>query len=171
MGLNKKKLKWISVILFSVIFIVITVCVIIVSQKKLPNDDLRMAREALSEAKEAEADVYSETKYKQALRIYEAAMLSWSHENERFILVRDYAYVIGSAKKAKKIADDAKEESIEKAANLSKNVETAFASLEKKIDLYNKLFKNLPIQKSVLMRITSQKCFLANQKLLSKMEN
>ena len=43
-----------------------------------------MAREALSEAKEAEADVYSETKYKQALQIYEAAMKNWSRENDRF---------------------------------------------------------------------------------------
>ena len=165
MGLNKKKFKWISIIFFSIVFLIITVCVIIVSQKKLPNDDLKNARESLSEAKEAEADVYSDTKYKQALRIYESAMTAWSRENERFILVRDYSGIIGSALKAKKIADDAKEESIEKASALSKNVESAFVSLEKKIDLYNKLFKNLPIPKSVFDAHNKSKMLFSESKI------
>jgi tetratricopeptide (TPR) repeat protein len=165
MGLNKKKIKWTAVILSSVVFLVITVCVIIVSQKKLPNDDLRMAREALSEAKEAEADVYSETKYKQALQIYEAAMKNWSRENDRFILVRDYASVINSAQKAKKIADESKEESIAKADDLSKNVDAAFVSMEKKIELYKKLFKNLPIPKSVFDAHNKSKMFFSESKI------
>jgi len=109
MALNRKKIKWIVVILSSVIFLVITVCVIIVSQRDLPNDDLRKAREALSEAKEAEADVYSDTKYKQATQIYELGMKNWSRENDRFILVRDYTGVISSARKAKKIAEESKD--------------------------------------------------------------
>ena len=165
MGLNKKKVKWIIVILLSIAFLIITVCVIIVSQKDLPNDDLRIAREALSEAKEAEADVYSETKYKQALQIYESAMKNWSRENDRFILFRDYASVIGSAQKSKKIADEAKDESIEKADNLSKNVEAAFISLGEKIELYNKLFKNLPIPKSVFDAHNKSKMFFSESKI------
>jgi lipoprotein-anchoring transpeptidase ErfK/SrfK/Sec-independent protein translocase protein TatA len=165
MGLNKKKIKWISIIFLSFVFLVLTVCVIIVSQKKLPNDDLRSAREALSEAKEAESDVYSDTKYKQALRTYESAMTAWSRENERFILFRDYSNIIGSAKKAKKIADEAKEESIEKSATLSKNVESAFASLEKKIELYNKLFKNLPIPKTVFDAHNKSKMLFSESKI------
>jgi len=165
MSLNKKKFKWISIIFLSFVFLVITICVIIVSQKKLPNNDLRSAREALSDAKEAEADVYSDTKYKQALRIYESAMTGWARENESFILFRDYSGIIGSAQKAKKIADDAKEESIEKSAALSKNVESAFAGLEKKIDLYNKLFKNLPIPKSVFDAHNKSKMLFSESKI------
>ena len=165
MGLNKKKIKWIVVILSSVVFLTITVCVVIVSQRELPNDDLRLAREALSEAKEAEADVYSETKYKQALQIYETAMKNWSRENDRFILVRDYASVISSAQKAKKIADESKEESIAKADDLSKNVDAAFVSMEKKIELYNKLFKNLPIPKSVFDAHNKSKMFFSESKI------
>jgi len=165
MSLNKKKIKWTLVILSSVIFLVITVCVIIVSQRELPNDDLRLAREALSGAKEAEADVYSEAKYKEALHTYEAAMKSWSRENNRFILVRDYASVISSARKAKKIAEESKEESIAKADDLSKNVDAAFVSMEKKIELYNKLFKNLPIPKSVFDAHNKSKMFFSESKI------
>lgn len=165
MSLNKKKIKWITIILLSVVFLVITVCVIIVSQKELPNDDLRLAREALSEAKEAEADVYSETKYKQALQIYDSAMKNWSRENDRFILFRDYTSVITSSQKAKKIADESKDESIQKADNLSKNVEAAFVSLAKKIELYNKLFKNLPIPKSVFDAHNKSKMFFSESKI------
>ena len=124
-----------------------------------------MAREALSEAKEAEADVYSETKYKESVRTYESAMLNWSRENERFILFRDYARVITLARKAKKVADDAKEESIQKADNLSKNVDAAFVSLGKKIELYNKLFKNLPIPKSVFDAFNKSKMFFSESKI------
>jgi len=165
MALNRKKIKWIVVILSSVIFLVITVCVIIVSQRDLPNDDLRKAREALSEAKEAEADVYSDTKYKQATQIYELAMKNWSRENDRFILVRDYTGVISSARKAKKIAEESKEESIAKADDLSKNVDAAFVSMEKKIELYNKLFKNLPIPKSVFDAHNKSKMFFSESKI------
>ena len=165
MALNRKKIKWIVVILSSVIFLTITVCVIIVSQKDLPNDDLRKAREALSEAKEAEADVYSEIKYKQAVQIYELAMKNWSRENDRVILVRDYAGVISSAQKAKKIAEESKEESIAKADDLSKNVDAAFIGMEKKIELYNKLFKNLPIPKSVYDAHNKSKMFFSESKI------
>lgn len=165
MGLNKKKIKWITVILLSVVFLIITVCVIIVSQKKMPNDDLRRAREALSEAKEAEADVYSEIKYKESERTYESAMLNWSRENERFILVRDYSRVISLAQKAKKGADEAKDESIQKADNLSKNVEAAFVSLQNKIELYNTLFKKLPIPRSVFDAYNNSKKFFSESKI------
>jgi lipoprotein-anchoring transpeptidase ErfK/SrfK len=168
MSLNKKRIKWVFVVLFSVVLIVISVCVIIVSQKHMPNDDLKFAREALSEAKEAQANIYSETKYKEALLTYEIAMRGWSRENDRFILVRDYSSVISSAKKAKKIADDSKEEAIEKAANLSKNVEASFASLERKIDLYNTLFKNLPIPKSVFDAHNKSKMFFTESKIAQK---
>ena len=165
MGLNKKKIKWIVIILSSVVFLVITVCVIIVSQRELPNDDLKLAREALSEAKEAEADVYSESKYKQSVQIYDSAMLNWSRENDRFILFRDYSKVISSAQKSKKIAEESKEESIAKADDLSKNVDAAFVSMEKKIELYNKLFKNLPIPKSVFDAHNKSKMFFSESKI------
>ena len=124
-----------------------------------------MAREALSEAKEAEADVYSETKYKESARTYESAMLNWSRENERFILFRDYSRVISLAQKTKKLADESKDESIQKADNLSKNVEAAFVSLQNKIELYNKLFKNLPIPKSVFDAHNKSKMFFSESKI------
>jgi len=165
MNLNKKKIKWTVVILSSVIFLAITVSVIIVSQRELPNDHLRLAREALSGAKEAEADVYSEAKYKQAVQIYESAMKNWSRENDRFILVRDYTSVISSAQKAKKIAEESTEESIAKADDLSKNVDAAFVSMEKKIELYKKLFKNLPIPKSVFDAHNKSKMFFSESKI------
>jgi tetratricopeptide (TPR) repeat protein len=162
---KKKKIKWVIAFLLSICILAITVSVIIVSQKELPTDDLRLAREALSEAKEAEANIYSEKMYKESVRMYDSAMTYWSRENTRFILFRDYAQVISFARKAKKIADDAKNESIAKADNLSKNVEAAFVSLAKKIELYNKIFKNLPLPKSVFDAHNKSKMFLSESKI------
>lgn len=161
----KKKFKWIIVILLSVILITITTSVIIVSQKELPTNDLRIAREALTEAKEAEANLYAEKLYKESVQMYDSAMVNWTRENNRFILFRDYTRVINFAKKSKKRADEAKEESIEKADNLSKNVEAAFVSLTKKIDLYKKLFKNLPLSKSIYDAHNKSKKFLSESKI------
>jgi lipoprotein-anchoring transpeptidase ErfK/SrfK len=109
--------------------------------------------------------VYSEIKYKESGRTYESAMLNWSRENDRFILVRDYSRVISLAQKAKKVADESKEESIQKADNLSKNVEAAFVSLQNKIELYNKLFKSLPIPRSVFDAHNKSKMFFSESKI------
>lgn len=169
MNLDKrKKIKWLVVGLLSFFIVAMTVCVIIVSQKELPTDDLRLAREALSEAKEAEANIYSEKMYKESVQMYDSAMVNWSRENTRFILFRDYKKVIDYARKSRKIADEAKEESIKKADNLSKNVEAAFISLGKKVELYNKLFKNLPLPKSVFDAHNKSKMLLSESKIAQK---
>jgi lipoprotein-anchoring transpeptidase ErfK/SrfK len=97
--------------------------------------------------------------------MYDSAMVNWSRENNQFILFRDYSRVISFAKKSKKIADEAKDESIKKADNLSKNVEAAFVSLAKKIELYNRLFKNLPLSKSVFDAHNKSKMFLSESKI------
>jgi lipoprotein-anchoring transpeptidase ErfK/SrfK len=162
---KKKKVKWLIVFLFSVVFVVVSICVIIVSQKELPTEDLRLAREALAEAKEAGADVYTDTMYKESVHLYDFAMKNWSRENERFILFRDYTNVINFAKKSRKISDEAKEESIKKAASLSKDVEAAFVTLEKKIELFNRLFKKLPLPKSVFDAHNKSKMFLSESKI------
>ncbi len=149
----------------SVVFVTITISVIIVSQKKMPTEDLKLAREALSAAKEAEANLYSEKLYKESLQLYDSAMSNWSKENSRFILFRDYTLVINCAKKSCKKAEEAEEESIKKADNLSKNVEAAFVSLGKKVELYNLLFKNLPLPKSVFDAHNKSKMFLSESKI------
>jgi len=162
---RKKRIKWLFIILLSVAVLAISISVIIVSQKVLPTEDLRLAREALTIAKEAEADIYSEKIYKESVQMYDSAMVNWSRENSRFILFRDYARIINFAKRSKKKAEEAREESIKKADNLSKNVEAAFVSLTKKIDLYNKLFKDLPLSKSVFDAHNKSKMFLSESKI------
>lgn len=166
MALGKKlSLKWFIIGLCSVLVIAMSISVIIVSQKTLPTEDLRIAREALAIAKEAEANVYCENAYKESIQLYDSAMVNWSRENARFILFRDYSKVIDFAKKSKKIAEEAKEEAIKKSANLSKDVEAAFVSLEKKIELYNKLFKDLPLPKSVFDAHNKSKMYLSESKI------
>jgi lipoprotein-anchoring transpeptidase ErfK/SrfK len=166
MILKKKKIiKWFIVISLSLFVLAAIISVIIVSRRELPTEDLRLAREALSEAKEAEANIYSEKNYKESVQNYDSAMVNWSRENNRFILFRDYTRVISFARKSKKIAESARDESIEKADNLSKNVEAAFVSLTKKVELYNKLFKSLPVPKSVFDAHNKSKMFLSESKI------
>lgn len=166
MILKKKKIiKWSIVGALSLFLLAAIISVIIVSRRELPNNDLRFAREALSLAKEAEANIYSEKKYKESVQMYDSAMVNWSRQNNRFILFRDYSKVISFARKSCKTSESARDESIEKADNLSKNVEAAFVSLAKKVELYNKLFKNLPVPKSVFDAHNKSKMFLSESKI------
>jgi len=131
----------------------------------MPTDDLRLAREALSGAKEAEANIYSEKMFREASQMYDSAMVNWARENRRFILFRDYSRAINFAGRAKKRAEEAEEESIKKSSNLSKDIETAFVNLAKKIELYNKLFKDLPLSKSVFDAHNKSKMLLSESKI------
>lgn len=163
--IKSKKIKWIIIGLLSILLVTISISVIIVSQKILPTNDLRLAREALSIAKEAEANIYSEKLYKESVQMYDSAMINWSRENARFILFRDYSRIISFAKRSKKKSEEAKDESIKKSDILSKDVEAAFVSLAKKIELYNKLFKGLPLPKSVFDAHNKSKMFLSESKI------
>jgi len=163
--IKSKRIKWIIIVLLSILLVAISISVIIVSQKVLPTNDLRLAREALTIAKEAEANIYSEKLYKESVQMYDSAMINWSRENARFILFRDYTRIINFAKRSKKKAEEAKEESIKKSDILSKDVQTAFVSLAKKIELYNKLFKDLPLPKSVFDAHNKSKMFLSESKI------
>ncbi|MFY9153296.1 MAG: L,D-transpeptidase family protein [Prolixibacteraceae bacterium] len=166
MRLGKKRfIKWFVIVFFTLGLVAISVSVLIVSQRTLPTNDLRIAREALTVAKEAEANIYAEKIYKESVQMYDSAMANWSRENARFILFRDYARVISFAKRSKQKATESTEESIKQSSNLSKNVEAAFVNLAKKIELYNKLFKDLPLPKSVFDAHNKSKMFLSESKI------
>jgi len=162
---RKRILKWLLVGTLSLFLVAVTISVIIVSQRKLPTVDLKLARESLSTAKEAEANVYAEKLYKESLEMYEKAMRYWSIENSRFILFRDYTNVIILAKRSKSKSEEAEEKSIKLADNLTKDVEAAFINLGKKIELYNTLFKKLPLPKSVFDAHNKSKMFLSESKI------
>jgi len=162
---RKRLIKWFGLGFMAFAIIAVTVSIIIVSQRDLPTEDLRIAREALSLAKEAEANIYAEKLYKESVQMYDSAMVNWARENTRFILFRDYTKVISFARLSKKKADSAKDESLLFANNLSKNVQEAFVSLAKKIELYNKLFKDLPLPKSVFDAHNKSKMFLSESKI------
>lgn len=162
---KKKKIKWLVIVLCSILLIGISASIIIVSQKDLPTEDLKQAREALTLAKEAEANIYAEKDYKSAVQLYDSAMINWSRENNRFILFRDYKRIIAFAKQSKKKAEGAREEAIEKSANLNNDVRAALVELSKKIELYNKLFKDLPLPKSVFDAHNKSKMFLSESKI------
>jgi hypothetical protein len=165
---KKKILKRLAAIVGAVLLVGVGISIIVVANRKLPTDDLRKAREALAEAKEADANVYAEELFREAGQMYDSAMVNWARENERFILFRDYARVVNFAAICKRKADEAKEESIRKSVDLSKNVEAAYVSLDRKIELYNALFKGLPLSKSVIDEHNKAKMFLSESKIASE---
>jgi lipoprotein-anchoring transpeptidase ErfK/SrfK len=162
---KRKIFKWLMIGLLSTFLAAATISVIIVSQRTLPNDDLKLARESLSAAKEADANIYAEKLFNESTQMYDNAMRFWSIENSKFILFRDYTNVILWAKRSRSKSEEAEEKSIKLADNLSKDVEAAFINLGKKIDLYNTLFKKLPLPRSVFDAHNKSKMFLSESKI------
>ena len=54
---------------------------------------MKNALEALSQAQKAGAPFYARSEYEKAQLAYDSAMATWSKENERFFLFRDYSHV------------------------------------------------------------------------------
>ncbi len=110
-----------------------------------PNDAIKSAREALAEAKQLNASIYAADLFAEAEQLYDSAMVNWSRENERFFLFRNYDRTKSFAQKAKGKAKESSTVSKERASSTQDRVETMLADLKNKLDVYERLFKDMPL--------------------------
>ncbi|MFV0378142.1 MAG: murein L,D-transpeptidase family protein [Mangrovibacterium sp.] len=132
-----------------VVAILALIVFIVFKTPEPPVNELKIAREALHSAQKAEAEVYARAEYEKARQAYDSAMMCWSAENERFFLVRNYsglegwiAQVIDSAVAAEKLSG-------QRVKSANTRVKSGLSSLEKKIALYEKYYKRMPLPSSV----------------------
>lgn len=110
-----------------------------------PETQLKEAREALSQARDAQAMHYAVDPYEKAVSMYDSAMSVWRSENQKFIFFRDYNRANDLAVKAEEYALLARTSALRNARDA--HIETA-ASLElltEKIGNFNKLYADLPL--------------------------
>jgi lipoprotein-anchoring transpeptidase ErfK/SrfK len=114
-----------------------------------PLDGMKMALEALSEAKKAEAPTYAREVYRKAEQAYDSAMTCWAVENERFFLFRDYTDVSKWIAVVIDKADEAQTLSGSRARSTASRLKEGIAQLGKKAAAYEEYYKHLPLPANV----------------------
>ncbi len=115
-----------------------------------PQEELKVAREALSKAQKADAEIYAASLYREAHQLYDSAMVNWTAQNERFFVVRDYGKVRDFVAQVIQKADLARENSINQSRNTDIFVKKGIAELEKKVETYERIYKHNPLPSGVI---------------------
>jgi len=116
---------------------------------KAPVAAVRMAREALRQAQEGEAEKYAREVYAEACQSYDSAMHCWARENERFFLFRNYSKVDAWIAHTIDNAISAKQLSCDRAKSANSRVKGGVVELEKQVAVYDRYFKRMPLPASV----------------------
>ena len=158
-----------SILIISPIIIFAGIIVILfLTKEKAPVEEIKKAREKLSEAKAANAQLYSKKLYTNACMSYDSAMFYWNIENNKFFLFRKYNKVKSFAYRAEMLAASSIENSGSYSKNIKKEVEQKIASVQKKIDIYQEYFKNIPQVDDVRKQYNKGKILFGEAKLASE---
>ena len=114
-----------------------------------PTSEMKVAMEALSSAQKANAQVYARDAFKQAQMAYNSAMKSWSAENNRFFLFRNYDQVNNWITVTIDKAEEAQKLSGKRTKSTSNRVKEGLILLEKKADIFRNYYKKMPLPASI----------------------
>lgn len=115
------------------------------------------ARLALSEARQAEAKVYTPKLLQMAESRWQSALISWHLENQRWRFRRDYEDVIASAGVAAALARQATTQAVAIRDSLQWLSATGITLVKDKIDSFKAQFNHVPVQTAL------RKKFLAGE--------
>lgn len=136
-----------------------------------PEIQLRVARENLAQARDAQAEHYARDTFDKAISLYDSAMSVWRTENQKFLFFRDYEKASDFAVRAKEFALLARASALNNARDA--HIETA-ASLElltEKIGNFGKLYADLPLSSKIRDSFNRAKILLEEIRIARGKEN
>ncbi|PIQ34742.1 MAG: hypothetical protein COW63_03130 [Bacteroidetes bacterium CG18_big_fil_WC_8_21_14_2_50_41_14] len=152
----KKKHRIIAVLVL--FFLVVIIVVGSATYKHLenipPDKEIKSAIEALASVKKSQADKFAAKKYLEAEKVFEQAMDEWKIQNERFFLKRDYTKVRSLANQTIELCMESINDGSSEKTSLNSQVKKQLATLKKKINQFEKYYKNLPLEKSVFQQFS-----------------
>ena len=164
----KKVWKNIIIAAFLLVFITVAIFLLIKLTPKPPEEEVELARIALSKAASSNADTYSKNLYFEAKHYYDSAMLSWQKENERFIFFRNYEKVASFAELSTMKAEQAAKVSRNNLADLNVTLRQKIDTLNKLVERINKVFATYPLSPEVWKRISRGKMLLKESEVAFK---
>lgn len=139
----KKKFRRILVLSPIIIFAVVT-AIVVLTKAPPPVEEIKKAREKISEAKAINANKYSTKLFNNASSAYDSAMHYWKVENEKFFLFRNYDRVRSFAYQSERLASSSIGQADSNSKNLNQEVSQKINKIQLKIDIYQANFENIP---------------------------
>lgn len=109
-----------------------------------PVAELDKARLAISDADKSHSGKYSSTLYKEAVMLYDSAMIYWKKENDKFFFRRKYEHITKLTLKSQKKARLAKERSINNVATFKKRLGVSIKETDHLLQLFDQNFSKVP---------------------------
>ncbi|HEX2921048.1 MAG TPA: L,D-transpeptidase [Bacteroidales bacterium] len=125
-----------------------------------PAQEMKHARECLSDAARSNADTYSSKLYNEAKNNYDSALVNWKKQNQRFIYFRDYERVRMFASMAAQKSIKAKGNSIANTTSLKEQITEKLDTLGELVSELNRLFTAYPLESETRNRISKGKMLL-----------
>ncbi|MGV8091504.1 MAG: murein L,D-transpeptidase family protein [Mangrovibacterium sp.] len=147
---RRKRKQIVLAVVVGVIILLIAGGLLILLAPEPPQNELKLAREALAAAKKAGADMYATSVYQEAQQLYDSAMVCWSVQNSRFFPLRDFEKMTDFVQQVTKKANEAREQAIQQSSNTSKLVRQGIAELNAKVSLYERRYKHMPLPSGVI---------------------
>jgi lipoprotein-anchoring transpeptidase ErfK/SrfK len=122
---------------------------IIIFRDKPPAKEFAMARKSIAEARSLRSDIYSADLYYQSEDMYDSALVCWKKENKKFFISRDFTKVKDCILLSAELAERAKGQSLERAAELKSGLKISIDSLMNEINKFQYLFDKLPVPEPV----------------------
>lgn len=155
---RKKKYRWLwwlSPIVFVGIY-----GVLILTAEEPPVEKLERTRFLLSEAGKMDAAIYSRQLFKKAEVLYDSAMISWKRENEKWIILRKFDRIVSLAGQSETAAQKTIEHVRVVKRNLKESLGNEITRLRKEMDVFEKFFATLPLDKEVKSQHSQGKLLL-----------
>lgn len=143
---NKKHL---TVALIIVVLILGGICIGFLMTPKAPTARMNQAAFALSEAKKAQADIYSAKLFNESQNLYNSALLLWKAENDKFILNRNYAEVDSCIDQSIILSKAATNKSLLNSKNTEIAVLATINDLGNTIVKFEKIISELPLDTQI----------------------
>ncbi|MDP2722854.1 MAG: L,D-transpeptidase family protein [Bacteroidales bacterium] len=121
---------------------------------KSPEKEIKKAIEALASVKKAQANKFAIEKYNEAVLAFEQAMDEWKKQNNLFFLNRDYSRVRALANHTVELCKESISTGSSEKKSLHYQLKNQLAAVEKKLNLFDKYYKNLPLDKSTFQQFS-----------------
>jgi murein L,D-transpeptidase YafK len=163
---KRLKKKYRKILIFAPLSIlIVTISILFITKERPPVEEIKIARQKLTEAKIANAQSYSKKLFYSASAAYDSAMHYWSIENEKFYLFRKYDKVKFFALKSAKYATSSTNQADNNSKNIKKEVEDKIKRTQRKIDIFQANFDKMPQVDDVRKQYNKGKILFGEAKL------
>lgn len=118
------------------------------TQSNNPGQEIKMAIEALAEAKTKHTELFVPELTKEAEQLYQQAMDEWKIQNKKFLLKRDFTQVKLLAVKSAKLNHLAVLSSISEKKEVYKQAVAVLRKLENSLKIFENNYRHLPLDKN-----------------------